>query len=282
MANTRVTILGSGTSHGIPVVGCSCSVCRSADPRDNRYRSAIYVEGDAGEKIVVDTGPEFRLQALRADITELDAVLFTHHHADHLHGIDDLRPLTFECDIPIYANKLTLDEISRRFSYIWSNKTPQGGGLPHLKTVLVEKRTTRRGISIGNIKVLPIRVTHGAFSILGWKFKEGEKRFVYITDASKISIVSYLKVMRCHVLVIGALRMKPHVTHFSFEQALHFAKKIYWSPEGRKYLQEVYLTHICHNHSHEEIANFCAKWSIKNNMSDLIVAPAYDMMKVEL
>jgi phosphoribosyl 1,2-cyclic phosphate phosphodiesterase len=210
----------------------------------------------------------------------LDAVLLTHHHADHLHGIDDLRSLSFERTLPVYGNKLTIDELSSRFGYIWSNKTQQGGGLPHLELIPVEKK--RKGIRIGNIKIIPIPIVHGKLIILGWKFKEGEKRFVYITDVSKVPFISYLKVMRCNVLVIGALRMAPHATHFSFAQALDFAKKIYRSPEGGKYLQEVYLTHICHNHSHREIENFCAAWMKKNNIDSLTISPAYDTMTIEL
>jgi phosphoribosyl 1,2-cyclic phosphate phosphodiesterase len=256
-------------------------VCASSDSRDKRWRSSVYIEGDAGEKIVVDTGPEFRLQAVRAGIPRLDAVLLTHSHADHLHGIDDIRSFTYTKTVPVYANKPTLTELKERFAYIWSNTTQKGGGLPHIDAILVNNKMLSRGFYIGKIKIRPIPVIHGRLKILGWKFYENEKRFVYLTDVSKVPYLSYLKIRRCDVLIIGSLRRERHATHFSFSEALNFAKRIYESDDGKN-LREVYLTHICHNHSHKEIENFCVDWKQKNNMTELTIAPAYDTMRITL
>ncbi|MDR2864267.1 MAG: MBL fold metallo-hydrolase [Spirochaetaceae bacterium] len=257
-------------------------MCRSDNSRDNRYRASIYVEGKDGEKILVDAGPEIRLQAVRAGITRIDAVLLTHSHADHLHGIDDLRPLTFENPIPVYANKLTYNDLFKRFSYIWAEHTQKGGGLPHLNPILVDKHILREGFSIGAVHIMPIPVMHGELKILGWKFNENGKCAVYITDVSKVPYSSYLKARNCQVLIVDALRIQPHATHFSFDEALDFTKKIYRSQEGSKMLREVYLTHICHNHSHKEIEYYCRAWMSRNNIKNLTVSPAYDTMSIEL
>jgi phosphoribosyl 1,2-cyclic phosphate phosphodiesterase len=221
------------------------------------------------------------LQAIRAGIKRLDAVLLTHAHADHLHGIDDVRSYTYKNTVPVYANSPTASELKERFAYIWAEHTQKGGGLPRIDAVPVDNKMLSRGFYIGNIKIRPLSVMHGRLKILGWKFYENEKHIVYLTDVSKVPFVSYLKIKRCDVLIIGGLRMERHATHFSFSQALEFAKRIYKSNDGNR-LREVYLTHICHNHSHEEIQAFCTEWKQKNNMQNVTIAPAYDTMQIVL
>ena len=159
----RIRFLGTGTSHGVPVLGCSCAVCRSSDPRDARYRSSVLVEGDGGEIILVDAGPEFRLQALRAGLARLDAVLVTHAHADHVHGLDDVRPLTRGKPLPVYASPHDVDEIRRRFSYAFGHGQ-EGGGKPRLELVAAEASMT-----IGAVRVDAVPLMHGERSILGYQ-----------------------------------------------------------------------------------------------------------------
>ncbi|MDR2053145.1 MAG: MBL fold metallo-hydrolase, partial [Treponema sp.] len=162
----RITVLGSGTSHGVPVIGCECPVCRSADPRDTRTRASLYVRGENGGRVVIDTGPEFRLQALRAGIGDLDAVLLTHTHADHLHGLDDIRALTWDKAIPVYANEPSIAELKERFSYIF-RETQAGGGKPR-----IIPRVPAGILDIGSLNFTPIPLKHGALDILGWRITE--------------------------------------------------------------------------------------------------------------
>jgi phosphoribosyl 1,2-cyclic phosphate phosphodiesterase len=265
----------------VPVIGCSCKVCKSADVKDTRYRASIYIEGEGGEKILVDTGPEFRLQALRAGITQLDAVLLTHAHADHMHGLDDVRPLTYGSPMPVYANETCCKELTERFSYMWSTKTQKGGGLPKITLINVNKKLNE-GFMIGKIKVSCMPVMHGNLEILAWKFTDNEKKLVYMTDVKSVTTAADFDSRDCNILIIGALKMDPHPTHFSIPQALEFAKHIYCSDENCKSLKAVYLTHICHNYSHNEIEDYCNQWRIDNKMESVIIKPAYDTMEVVL
>ena len=258
----RLTILGSGTSHGIPVIGCRCRVCRSSDPRNQRMRSSLYIEGRAGERAVIDTGPEFRLQAIRAGITKLDGVFLTHAHADHVHGLDDLRPLCFENPIPVYGNPHTLEELRERFSYVFKN-TQKGGGKPRITPIVASQP-----IPISSITVTPIPVKHGILDILGWKISEiPGGTAVYLTDTSNIPDASLRLIHRPEVAVIGGLRVRPHETHFSFLEALEAAVRIR--------AQRIYLTHICHDHSHQEIEEFCRRFQEERGITGP-VQPAYD------
>jgi len=282
--------LGSGTSHGVPVIGCSCPVCLSGDGRDKRYRSSIYIEGAGGEKILVDTPPEFRLQAIRTGIKELDLVLLTHSHADHLHGLDDLRPLTYEKKLNIYANELCYNELEARFNYIWKEGVQIGGGLPRLEAHLVNDKMYQNGFQTdgsiaadtgGNgIKITPLPVYHGKLNILGSKFEEYGKTFVYLTDVKTVPEETFKKVVPCNLLIIGGIKIIPHATHFSFGEALDFAKKIFLEQGGG--LNSVYITHICHNHSHKEIENFCANWKSKNKEVTFTASPSHDTQTIVL
>ena len=257
----NITILGSGTSHGIPVAGCDCAVCRSDDVRDNRYRAALYVEGAGGERLVIDTPPEFRLQAIRAGLYQLDALFFTHDHADHLHGLDDVRPFTVEKPLPAYGGEAAIAGIRRRFDYIFT-ETQEGGGKPHLLLTAVSAP-----VRLGGLVLTPVPVKHGNLDIYGWKITEGNAAFVYITDASGIPPASLSLIANADCLVIGALRARPHPTHFTFEEAGRVVRQT-----GAK---QGYFTHICHEHSHREIEAFCAQ-------SGLNLRPAYDGLSVQL
>lgn len=232
-----ITLLGTGTSIGIPVPGCRCRVCLSKDRRNRRTRSSVLIEA-AGKRILIDTSPEFRLQALAAGIDRLDAVFWTHGHADHVHGLDDLRALTWNKPLPGYASKETADEIATRFDYLWKT-TQRGGGKAKIELIHVASDET---IDVGPLKVIPIPVIHGSLAVYGWRCGP----IAYITDASEIPEKSYALLENLKILVIGALRFKPHPTHFTVKQALEEIKKI--RPE------RAYLTHISHEVSHRQLA----------------------------
>jgi len=232
----KVIILGSGTSSGVPTIGCDCSVCRSSDPRNKRNRSSIYIQkGD--NSLVIDTATEFRLQMLQHRIDRLDGVLFTHDHADHIHGIDDLRSLSWQKPMPVYARKDVLEEIERRFSYIFT-KTQKGGGKPRLKLQAIDREV----FSLGDFSILPIPVWHGALDIRAYKIDN----IAYVTDCSAIPESSLPHLMNLDLLILDALRYRPHSTHFSIDQALDVIKKT----RPRKAL----LTHFSHDIDHAELA----------------------------
>jgi phosphoribosyl 1,2-cyclic phosphate phosphodiesterase len=257
----KITVLGSGTSHGVPVEGCGCAVCWSEDPRDKRYRASVYIEGEAGEKVLIDTGPELRLQAIRANIRRVDALFYTHSHADHLHGIDDVRSWTHDKFLPAYGNAETMRDIETRFSYIFKT-TQTGGGKPRIALTAVKHDSL---VTIGNLTFTPVPARHGELDIYGWKAVENNAIFVYITDASVISPASFDLIRAPDCLILGALRKRPHPTHFSFDEALEALKKT-----GAK---KAYFTHLCHEHSHREIADYCSH-------SGLNVEPAFDGLEI--
>jgi len=277
----KLTILGSGTSHGVPVIGCSCPVCSSADSKNNRMRCSLYVEGEAGERAVIDTGPEFRLQALRAGIPALDGIFLTHAHADHIQGLDDIRPLSREKPIPVYGNSTTIAELRERFSYIF-RETQRGGGKPNIEPLVVSGP-----VRVGSLVFTPIPVKHGDIDVLGWKIiqrmenslhskKNGMKSALYLTDCTFISDDSFALIAEGgppETAIIGALRVTPHITHFNFEQAIQAA--------ARMKVKQLYLTHICHAHSHQEIKDYCRDFARKQGFPSLI-EPAWDGLELEL
>ena len=225
----QITFLGTGTSHGIPVIGCQCPVCHSKDPRDKRGRTAILIKTN-GVQILVDAPPELRLQLLAANCRQVEAMLLTHAHADHIAGLDDVRIFSERSNqaFPIYGPKAALKQLRERFGYVFRN-TQIGGGKPKLALHSVQNAFWIKGI-----KIIPIPLWHGKIKVFGYRLHD----FAYLTDVSKIPEASYALLKGLKVLVVDALRHAPHETHFNLEQALAEAERI----KARK----VYFTHMCH------------------------------------
>jgi phosphoribosyl 1,2-cyclic phosphate phosphodiesterase len=250
--------LGTGTSHGVPVVACTCKVCSSDDPHDSRYRSSVVVEGDGGEVVLVDAGPEFRLQAIRAGLTRLDAILITHAHADHVHGLDDVRPLTRGKHVPVYASPDDVDELRERFSYAF-RLGQEGGGKPRLELRAIDET----GATIGSLHAMPVPILHGDRAVFGYRIKN----FAYLTDCSAVPLPSLELLRGLDLLVVDALRNRPHPTHFSLEEAFALAREL--SPA------RLLLTHICHDLTHAEIQALCDAAGLPFPAS-----PAYDGLEL--
>lgn len=253
----RIVFLGSGTSFGVPVIGCGCPVCTSMDPRDRRYRASILVQAE-GRSVVIDAGPEFRLQALRAGLSRLDALLLTHPHADHINGLDDVRPLTTDLVLPVYGNSETLAETRERFAYIFRD-TQVGGGKPRIELKLAGTAVDVRGLGF-----VPVPVLHGQLPILGWRIG----KFAYITDCSDLPQSSLPLLAGVEVLVINGLRHRPHSTHFSLDQGMEAARRV-----GAKH---TWLTHMNHESTHAELEDYCAKVG-----ADVDARPAWDGLELE-
>jgi len=233
----RLTFLGTGTSQGIPVIGCDCRVCTSRDPKDVRRRASVAIESN-GATVIIDTSPEFRLQVLDAGIKHLDAVLFTHAHADHLHGLDDIRGFNHIQNHPIacHGDAKTLAIVRESFRYIFEG-TNFGGGLPEIALGEVTGPFTA-----GGIRFEPVEVLHGPVEILGYRFGGA----AYITDASSIPGPSMDKLRGLDVLVLNALRYEPHPTHLSVGESIEIAQKL-----GAR---RTFFTHICHRLMHAEVS----------------------------
>lgn len=232
----RVTVLGSGTSAGIPTIGCKCAVCHSTDPRDNRLRPSIAVRY-GGRAVVIDTSPDFRAQALRFALDRVDAVLFTHAHADHVMGLDDLRPFNFRQggEIPIYASTQTMETIQRIFAYIFSHE-PSESWIPRLSAHTFEEGST---LDLFGIAVMPLRVWHGRGTAYGFRFGP----LAYLTDHSEIPDETLAQLQDLDVLFLDALRHKPHPTHSTVDKSLRYVEML--KP------RLAYFTHISHDLAHE-------------------------------
>jgi phosphoribosyl 1,2-cyclic phosphate phosphodiesterase len=230
----RVTFLGTGTSHGVPMIGCRCATCTSADPRDQRLRPSIFVELATGGALVVDTAPDFRTQALRFGVLRVDAVLFTHPHADHLLGLDEIRRFNAlqRAVIPCYGNPETIAEVRRVFAYAFEPRQA-GGGVPQL-----DLRPTTGPFEVAGTTVTPVPVWHGQLPIHGYRVGA----FAYLTDCSRIPDESWPLLDGVRTLVVGALRHRPHPTHFTVAQALDVVARV--RPE------RALLTHIAHDLGH--------------------------------
>jgi phosphoribosyl 1,2-cyclic phosphate phosphodiesterase len=232
-----VLFLGTGTSHGVPSIGCDCSVCQSTDPRDKRTRSSIYLELADGLKVLIDTTPDLRSQALRENLRRIDAVLFTHTHADHVMGLDETRrfnALSGE-PIPVYGEASALADIQTMFSYAFVPNAPRGGGVPDLRLFPLGGP-----FCLGGEEVVPLPIRHGPWQILGFRIGN----FAYLTDCNGIPVESMARLHGLDVLVIDALRHKSHPTHFTLAEARAVATSL-----GVK---RTYFTHIAHELGHAE------------------------------
>jgi len=250
-----LTVLGSGTSMGVPTIGCDCAVCHSQDPRDRRTRPSVLIEY-GGRSVLIDTTPDFREQAIREQIRKLDAVLYTHTHADHLLGIDDLRPLSFlhrPNKLPLYAHPDAAAFIQNMFRYIFDSDY-KFGGLPQ-----VEMRPLHGTLDLFGAQFEPITLIHGDAEIYGFRFGSA----AYLTDHSEIPEASMSKLENLDVLFLDALRYKPHPTHSTVKNSLRIVERL--KP------QRAFFTHICHDLPHEK-----TNASLPEN-----VKLSYDGMKLE-
>ena len=249
-----LTVLGSGTSMGVPTIGCDCAVCCSSDPHDRRTRPSILLE--FGDKFVlIDSGPDFREQAIREHITQIDAVLYTHTHADHILGLDDLRPLSYHrpSRIPLYAQPEAADFLRNMFRYIFDDNYKFGG------LAKVELKPIDGTFELFGARFEPVPVIHGETQIYGYRFGSA----AYLTDFSRIPEASFPLLQGLDILFLDALRYKPHPTHSSVDQSLQIAERLQ--------AKRVFFTHICHELPHEA-TNAALPQSVRLS---------YDVMKLE-
>jgi phosphoribosyl 1,2-cyclic phosphate phosphodiesterase len=232
-----ITFLGTGTSSGVPMIACECSVCTSTDSRDKRLRSSIMVQS-ATTTIVVDTTPDFRYQMLRQNVKRLDAVLFTHPHKDHIAGLDDVRAFNYfqEQAMEVYANSMTIDALMREFAYAFADKKYPGVPNIALNTIGIE------AFAIGDIPITPIEVWHLKMPVYAFRFGD----FTYITDANRIDKSEKEKIRGSKIIVVNALRKEKHISHFSLDEAMALVQELE--------VPEAYFTHISHQLGrHQEV-----------------------------
>lgn len=252
----KVTFLGTGTSQGVPVPMCSCHVCKSENPKDNRLRTSIYLEHH-DTCIQIDTGPDFRQQMLREKISCIDGVIFTHAHHDHISGLDDIRCFNFKYgkSMNVYADNNVEKRLHEVFSYIFAEKK-----YPGAPEIQINKIATKP-FQVKNLEIIPIQIFHGKLQILGFRIGD----FTYITDASKIPKTEWSKIEGSKVIVLNALRQESHPTHFHLEEAIKIIE--HFSPE------KAYFTHMSHKIGpHDKVNTILPK-----NMY-----LAYDGLKIEI
>ena len=233
----KITFLGTGTSHGVPVVGCPCQVCASPDPKDRRLRTSVHLQV-AGKSIVIDAGPDFRQQMLANRITRLDAIVFTHEHKDHTGGLDDIRGFNlFQPDaIPIYASDAVLTRLRREYAYIFA-----GDGYPNTPQVVVHT-IANQPFEVQGVSLIPIEVQHYQLSVFGFRIGD----FTYLTDAKHIEDSEKEKMKGTHTLVVNALHYTPNIAHFTVDEALALVEEI--QP------QQTYFVHMSHEIGrHQEV-----------------------------
>lgn len=225
----KITFLGTGTSQGIPIIGSTHPVCLSEDLKDKRLRVSVLVEWDSFT-YVIDCGPDFRQQMLRADCKKIDGIIFTHEHSDHVLGFDDIRPFYYrQGDIPIYAHKRVLKALKKRFDYVFKTKNKYPGA-----PTVIANRIKNEPFILNNLEILPINGKHDRLQVFGFRFQD----FAYLTDMKTVNDKEVEKLKNVKVLVVNALRVEPHQSHFNLQEALAFIKKV--NPET------AYLTHISH------------------------------------
>ena len=233
----KITFLGTGTSSGVPMIACHCKVCTSTNKKDKRLRSSIMVQS-ATTTLVVDTTPDFRYQMLRENVNNIDAILFTHPHKDHVAGLDDIKAFNYfqKKAIDVYANELTQKALKNEFYYFFAaHKYP---GVPDINLRLIEEEP----FLVGDIIVTPVKVWHLNMPVLGFRFGN----FTYITDANKIEESEAIKILGSEILVLNALRNEPHISHFTLQEALNLAEELQ--------IPQAYFTHISHQLGlHEEV-----------------------------
>lgn len=235
----KITFLGTGTSQGIPLIGCTCKVCTSGDPKDNRLRSSVMIE-QKDTNIVIDTGPDFRQQMLREKVTKVDAVIFTHEHKDHIAGLDEVRAFNFinQMVMPVYATERVQEALKREFAYIFSDLNYPG--IPKISLHTINNTV----FTVGEMQVTPIDVLHYKLPVKAFRVEN----FTYITDANFISEEEKQKIKGSEVIVINALRRNEHISHFTFQEAIDLANEL----KAKK----TYFTHISHQLGLHKEVNF--------------------------
>jgi phosphoribosyl 1,2-cyclic phosphate phosphodiesterase len=237
----RVLVLGSGTSHGVPMIGCECATCRSSDPRDRRFRASVLIQMPNGPSVLIDTTTDLRSQALAHGVKRVDAIVYTHSHADHVMGLDDVRRFNIlqKSAIPCYGDERTLRDLRRIYAYIFDPGTAKGGGIPQ-----VVLATIAGEFSIGQATFVPVPLLHGSRRIFGYRIGS----FAYLTDCSAIPDESWPLLSGVRTLILDALRERPHPTHLSLAEAIAVTQRI--GPS------RAYFTHMCHDLPH---AATCAR-----------------------
>jgi len=232
----RITYLGTGTSMGIPVIGCECEVCSSPNEKNKRLRSSVYVE-DSGTAFLIDASPDLRIQALQYNIKRIEAILFTHYHRDHIFGLDDIRGFNIfqRMTIPGFCNKETYNVLRNQFWYLFDDSSIYKSFLPQVELHIVDSE-----FRLGSLTIAPIEVLHANVTILGFRIGD----FAYITDANFVPEESIQKLKGVKVLTLNALRKKPHISHFSIDQAIQTAQSI-----GA---ERTFFTHISHDLEHNK------------------------------
>jgi phosphoribosyl 1,2-cyclic phosphate phosphodiesterase len=254
----KITVLGSGTSQGIPIITCDCEVCRSTDARDRRLRTSILIETNK-TTICVDAGPDFRYQMLRANVKKLDAILITHEHKDHIGGLDDARPLIFVQKRPmiVYASREAQEEIKREYSYAFANEDERYPGVPTFDLIEI----TQEPIIINDLTIEPIKLKH--YTLTSYGFRIGD--FAYITDLSELSEEAFQKLIGIKYLIIEALRRKEHYSHINLSQAIEIAQRLN--------VKKAWFTHV----SHEMGKTADVNQTLPENMT-----LAYDGLEIEI